>query len=69
MSAPWTFSNGAELGLGDMSEANGAIPGASQGSPGHPEGTHVNGHDMDIGYYQLGTLMSLEYIHGQYPYS
>jgi len=55
MSAPWTFSNGRELGLGDMSEANGAIPGASQGSPGHPEGTHVNGHDMDLGYYQLGT--------------
>ena len=33
----------------------GAIPGTSIGSPGHPQGTHVNGYDMDIGYYQQGT--------------
>jgi len=45
--------NGAVLGLGDMSEANGAIPGTSRGSPGHPAGTHTNGFDMDIAYYQL----------------
>lgn len=44
--------NGAPLGLGDMSEANGAIPGTSVGSPGHPQGTHTNGFDMDIAYYQ-----------------
>lgn len=44
--------NGAPLGLGDMSEANGAIPGTSIGSPGHPQGTHTNGNDMDIAYYQ-----------------
>lgn len=44
--------NGAPLGLGDMSEANGAIPGTSIGSPGHPSGTHTNGFDMDIAYYQ-----------------
>ncbi|MFO0640394.1 MAG: hypothetical protein U0183_14340 [Polyangiaceae bacterium] len=44
--------NGAPLGLGDMSEANGAIPGTSVGSPGHPQGTHTNGNDMDIAYYQ-----------------
>lgn len=51
----WTVGNGGALGLGDMSEADGAIPGTSDGSPGHPEGTHVNGHDIDIAYYQTGT--------------
>ncbi|RLB47213.1 MAG: hypothetical protein DRJ42_25900 [Deltaproteobacteria bacterium] len=51
----WTLGNGSTLGLGDMSEADGAIPGTSIGDPGHPDGTHVNGHDMDIGYYQVGT--------------
>jgi hypothetical protein len=54
----WDFGSGsnneAALGLGDMSEANGDIPGESIGSPGHPPGTHVDGSDMDIGYYQLG---------------
>jgi len=48
--------NGGNLGLGDMSEANGDIPGTSVGQPGHPEGTHVDGHDMDIAYYQVGTV-------------
>jgi len=47
--------NGGRLGLGDMSEADGSIPGTRDGSPGHPAGTHVNGHDMDIAYYQNGT--------------
>lgn len=51
----WTFGNGGLLGLGDMSERDGAIPGTSIGSPGHPPGTHVDGHDMDIAYYQTGT--------------
>jgi len=51
----WTFANGGPVGLGDMSEADGAIPGTSIGSPGHPAGTHVDGHDMDIGYFQTGT--------------
>ncbi len=51
----WAFGNHAPLGLGDMSEANGAIPGTSRGQPGHPAGTHTNGLDMDIGYYQVGT--------------
>jgi hypothetical protein len=53
--AAWTGGNGGKLGLGDMSEANGAIPGTSIGSPGHPAGTHVNGYDIDLGYYQTGT--------------
>ena len=48
----WAFGNHAPLGLGDMSEADGTIPGTSRGQPGHPAGTHVNGLDMDIGYYQ-----------------
>ena len=51
----WTGGNGSPLGLGDMSESNGAIPGTSIGKPGHPAGTHVNGFDMDIAYYQVST--------------
>jgi hypothetical protein len=51
----WRFGNGPPLGLGDMSEANGDIPGTSIGQPGHPEGTHVNGFDMDLAYYQINT--------------
>jgi len=47
----WGGGNGYPLGLGDMSEGNGAIPGTSDGSPGHPPNTHVNGFDMDIAYY------------------
>jgi hypothetical protein len=54
-SAGWTVGNGGALGLGDMSEANGAIPGTSINSPGHPSGTHTNGYDIDLAYYQLGT--------------
>ncbi len=50
----WTSGNGGALGLGDMSEANGAIPGTSVGSPGHPAGTHTNGFDIDLAYYQVG---------------
>lgn len=48
-----TFGNQEPLGLGDMSESNGAIPGTSVGQPGHPAGTHVNGRDMDVAYFQL----------------
>jgi hypothetical protein len=48
----WPAGNGAPIGLGDMSEKNGAIPGTSIGSPGHPSGSHTNGYDMDIAYFQ-----------------
>lgn len=48
----WETGNGLPLGLGDMSESNGAIPGTREGQPGHPEGTHEDGYDMDIAYYQ-----------------
>ena len=51
-SAGWDTGNGYPLGLGDMSEADGSIPGTSIGSPGHPAGTHEDGYDMDIAYYQ-----------------
>lgn len=51
----WTGGNGKPIGLGDMSESNGAIPGTSIGQPGHPAGTHENGFDMDIAYFQVGT--------------
>jgi hypothetical protein len=49
----WDFGNFAPLGLGDMSEADGSIPGTSIGMPGHPPGTHLNGRDIDVAYYQL----------------
>jgi hypothetical protein len=52
----WTTGNGGVIGLGDMSESNGAIPGTSIGQPGHPPGTHLNGLDMDIAYFQAGTV-------------
>lgn len=51
----WTLGNGPPLGLGDMSEENGAIPGASTGNPGHPQGTHTGGYDIDVAYYQART--------------
>ena len=51
--ATWDYGNGEPLGLSDMSEANGAIPGTSAGSPAHPEGTHTDGCDIDTAYYQL----------------
>jgi len=51
----WAFGNGGRVGLGDMSEQNGAIPGTSINDPGHPAGTHTNGFDLDIGYFQVDT--------------
>jgi hypothetical protein len=51
--ADWDYGNFAPLGLGDMSEADGAIPGTSIGDPDHLPGTHENGNDIDIAYYQL----------------
>ena len=51
--ADWEYGNFATLGLGDMSEADGSIPGTSIGWPGHPPGTHEDGGDIDTAYYQL----------------
>jgi hypothetical protein len=53
LSQDWEFGNQEPLGLGDMSEGNGAIPGARERDPGHPSGSHVDGKDIDIAYYQL----------------
>jgi hypothetical protein len=47
--------NGGQLGLGDMSEQNGDIPGTAVGQPAHPAGTHQDGYDVDIAYFQVGT--------------
>ena len=54
LTSGWSFGNHEPLGLGDMSEANGDIPGTSDGDSGHPEGTHVDGYDMDIAYFRIG---------------
>jgi hypothetical protein len=51
--AGWEFGSHAPLGLVDMSEADGSIPGTSIGSPGHPPGTHEGGRDIDLAYYQF----------------
>ncbi len=48
------FEDTNVLGLLDMSERDGATPGFAQGQLRHPEGTHENGNDMDIAYYQTG---------------
>jgi len=47
--------NGGPVVLGDMSDRTGAIPGTARGSPRHPPGTHTQGRDIDVGYYQTGT--------------
>ncbi len=49
----WHTGNGMPIGLGDMSEASGAIPGTRDNDPGHPPGTHENGYDMDFAYFQI----------------
>ena len=42
------------VGLLDMSQRDGDTPGRMRGQLRHPEGTHVNGNDIDIAYYQTG---------------
>jgi hypothetical protein len=56
----WAFE---PIGLGDMSEADGGIPGTSVGDPGHIMGTHEDGNDIDVAYFQQdipGVSMALE---------
>jgi len=48
------FPGTKPLALMDMSQADGDTPGRLDGSLRHPEGTHVNGNDIDIAYYQTG---------------
>jgi hypothetical protein len=38
-----------------MGQWDGDIPGRMEGQLRHPEGTHVNGNDIDIAYYQTGS--------------
>ena len=64
LSAGWQFGDDGPLGLGDMSEENGEIPGTRDGSPGHPPGTHTNGTDMDIAYYMLDLPRSCQAYEG-----
>lgn len=52
--ANWTPGVHMPIGLGDMSECDGSLPGTSTGDPGHPEGTHAGGSDIDVAYYQIG---------------
>lgn len=37
----WDLGNHQPIGLGDMSEADGSIPGTSIGEPGRPDNTHA----------------------------
>ena len=47
-----TFENTKPIGLLDMSQADGDVPGRQDDQLRHPEGTHVDGNDIDIAYYQ-----------------
>ena len=51
----WPSGHGAPLGLGDMSECDGSIPGTAVGAPAHPVGSHTGGVDIDIAYFQTRT--------------
>jgi hypothetical protein len=50
-----TFENTNPIGLLDMSQADGDVPGRQDNQLRHPEGTHVDGNDIDIAYYQTGS--------------
>lgn len=52
----WPTGHGSPIGLGDMSEADGSIPGTSIGQPGHVPPNHENGLDIDTAYYQIDTV-------------
>ena len=54
-SADWRYGNYDPIGLVDMSEEDGSIPGTSDGYPDHPDGTHTDGPDIDVAYYQKNT--------------
>lgn len=47
---PGTFP----IGLGDMSMPGGGTPADAAGNLRHPQGTHENGQDVDIAYFQVG---------------
>ena len=45
------FPDTGPLGMLDMSQWDGDTPGRMDGQLRHPEGTHVEGNDIDIAYY------------------
>jgi|GEM_PF-1547002 len=49
-----TFSGTKPLALMDMGQADGDTPGRMVDSLRHPDGTHIEGNDIDIAYYQTG---------------
>ena len=48
------FPNTDPIAILDLSEADGETPGADVGDLRHPEGTHIEGNDLDLSYYQTG---------------
>ncbi|MBD3240114.1 MAG: hypothetical protein GF331_05970 [Chitinivibrionales bacterium] len=55
MSEAWGYGLDMPIGLGDMSESDGSCPGAREGSCGYQPGVHIDGRDVSVAYYQLGT--------------
>jgi hypothetical protein len=49
----WDYRRFQPVGFGDMSEEDGANPGTSRGHPDHPMGTHEDGNDIDVAYFQI----------------
>ncbi len=49
------FEDTNPIGLLDMSQPDGDTPGRWEGRLRHPEGTHVEGNDIDVAYYQTGS--------------
>ncbi len=57
------FPGIAPLGLADLTQANGRIPGTDVGDARHPDGTH-DGSDLDIAYYQTDGVNDAQIICG-----
>lgn len=55
VAAGWTPGNGGPLGIGYMSESDGGTPLNDGGELLFPAGTHENGLDATVAYYQFGT--------------
>ncbi len=51
----WSTGTGGPIVVADMSAYDGSIPGELLGRRHHPLGSHTNGRDLDIAYYQRGT--------------
>ncbi len=51
------------LGLADLTQADGRIPGSDVGNTRHPSGTH-DGSDLDLAYYQTDGLSDAQIICG-----